>query len=111
VCRDRGPAARRDKDRGRSSSAASLAKQLRERKRAPGWSAFRDVLLEAVAVSCSPTRSAKSPDSHGKRDANLSRLPDAMEPGFHCVRTHWIRGFIGFQLARRTQDVMLMMPV
>ena len=24
----------------------------------------------------------------------------AMKPGFHCVRTHWIRGFIAFQLAR-----------
>ena len=31
-------------------------------------------------------------------------LPDALEPGFHCVRTHWIRGFIAFQLARRTPD-------
>jgi len=31
-----------------------------------------------------------------------------MEPGFHCVRAHWIRGFIAFQLARRTRTVMLM---
>jgi hypothetical protein len=22
-----------------------------------------------------------------------------MKPGFHCVRTHWIRGFISFQPA------------
>ena len=36
--------------------------------------------------------------------ANL--LPDAMKPGFHCVRTHWIRGFMAFQLARRTRTVM-----
>jgi len=30
------------------------------------------------------------------------RLPDAVEPGFHCVRTHWIRGFMAFRLAWRT---------
>ena len=22
--------------------------------------------------------------------------PDAMKPGIHCVRTHWIRGFMAF---------------
>jgi hypothetical protein len=25
-----------------------------------------------------------------------------MKPGFHCVTTHWIPGFMGFQLTRRT---------
>jgi hypothetical protein len=34
-----------------------------------------------------------------------------MELGFHCARTHWIRGFIAFQLAGRTRTVMLMVPV
>jgi hypothetical protein len=29
----------------------------------------------------------------------------------HMVRTHWIRGFMAFQLARRTWLVMLMVPV
>jgi hypothetical protein len=29
-------------------------------------------------------------------DAPPGRLPDALEPGFQCVRTHWIRGFMGF---------------
>jgi hypothetical protein len=29
-------------------------------------------------------------------------LPDALDSGFHGVRTHWIRGFMAFQLARRT---------
>jgi len=24
-------------------------------------------------------------------------LPDALEPGFHCVTTHWIRGFTAFR--------------
>ncbi len=33
-----------------------------------------------------------------------------MEPGFHCVRTHWIRGFMAFRLARRIGTVMLMVP-
>jgi hypothetical protein len=37
-------------------------------------------------------------------------LEDALDPGFHCARTHWIRGFIAFRLARRTRDVMLMVP-
>jgi hypothetical protein len=34
-----------------------------------------------------------------------------VEPGFHCARTQWNRGFIAFQLARRTRIVMLMVPV
>jgi hypothetical protein len=34
-------------------------------------------------------------------------LPDAMKPGTHCVLTHWIRGFIAFQLTRRTRTVLL----
>jgi hypothetical protein len=33
-------------------------------------------------------------------------LQGAVEPGFHRVRTQWIRGFIAFQMARRTRDVM-----
>ena len=37
-------------------------------------------------------------------------LPDALKPGFQCVRTHWIRGFMGFQLARCTRTVLLMVP-
>ena len=28
-------------------------------------------------------------------------LPDAVEPGFHGVRTRWIRGFMAFRLAQR----------
>jgi len=34
-----------------------------------------------------------------------------MKPGFHCVRTHWIRGFMAFQRARRTRIVLLAVPV
>jgi hypothetical protein len=48
----------------------------------------------------------------------IGPLPDAVEPDFQCVTTHWIRGltallrtgtrnpgFIAFQLARRTLTV------
>jgi hypothetical protein len=34
-----------------------------------------------------------------------------MDPGFHCVRTHWIRGFIALQLARRTRTMVLLVPM
>ena len=37
-------------------------------------------------------------------------LPDAMEPGFHRARTHWNRGLIAFQLVRRIQAALLMVP-
>jgi hypothetical protein len=37
-----------------------------------------------------------------------SQAPDAMKPGIQCVRTHWIRGFMTFRLARRTWIVRLM---
>jgi hypothetical protein len=33
----------------------------------------------------------------------IGPLPDAMKPGIHCVRTHWIRGFMAFQLVRRIE--------
>jgi hypothetical protein len=41
----------------------------------------------------------------------IGPLPDAMDPGFHCVTTHWIRGFIAFQLVRRTRTVVLTVPM
>jgi hypothetical protein len=34
-----------------------------------------------------------------------------MKPDIHGVRTHWIRGFMAFQLARSAWDVVLMVPV
>jgi hypothetical protein len=39
------------------------------------------------------------------------RLADAMNPEIQCARTHWIQGFMTFQLVRRIQTVMLMVPV
>ena len=41
----------------------------------------------------------------------MSVLPDAMEPGIHCARTRWIRGFMAFRLVRRTRTMMLVAPV
>ena len=41
----------------------------------------------------------------------LGLRPDVMELGFHCVGTHWIRGFMAFQLARCTRIVLLVVPV
>jgi hypothetical protein len=41
----------------------------------------------------------------------IGLLPDALKPGIHGARTHWIRGFMTFKLARRTRTVMLMVPV
>jgi hypothetical protein len=38
----------------------------------------------------------------------IGPLPDAVEPDFQCVRTHWIRGFMAFWLVRRIRAVMLM---
>jgi hypothetical protein len=35
-------------------------------------------------------------------DALPDAWPDALDPGFHGARTHWIRGFMAFQLARHT---------
>jgi len=32
----------------------------------------------------------------------LLDLPDALDPGIHGARTHWIRGFMAFQPARRS---------
>ena len=34
-----------------------------------------------------------------------------MEPGIQCARTHWIRGFMAFQLVRRIRTVMLMVSM
>jgi len=36
---------------------------------------------------------------------------DVLDPGFHGARTRWNRGFMTFQLVRRTQIAMLMVPV
>ncbi|HYY17816.1 MAG TPA: hypothetical protein VE864_03170 [Streptosporangiaceae bacterium] len=41
----------------------------------------------------------------------IDPLPDAMDPGFHCVRTHWIQGFMTFRLVRRTWAVMRLVSV
>jgi len=35
----------------------------------------------------------------------LPDLPDAVKPDIQCVRTHWIWGFMAFQLVRRVRTV------
>ena len=40
----------------------------------------------------------------------IGPLPDALKPDFQCARTHWIRGFMAFRLARRTRAVVLTVP-
>ena len=50
-----------------------------------------------------------SPRTPWNRDSRGRQ--NALELGFHCVRTHWIRGLIAFRRARRTRIVMLMVPV
>ena len=37
--------------------------------------------------------------------------PDAVDPGFHGVRAHWIQGFMAFKLARHARSMMLMVPM
>jgi hypothetical protein len=55
------------------------------------------------------------PPSHISTTSGAGRLqqalPDAMKPGIHGARTHWIPGFMPFRLARRIRTVMLMVPV
>jgi hypothetical protein len=41
----------------------------------------------------------------------IGLLPDAMKPGIHCVRTHWIRGSMAFQQVWRVPSVVLMVPM
>jgi len=51
---------------------------------------------EIRAAALSPTLRG----SRGDPDAVPLRLrpqPDALDPGFHGARTHWILGFIAFQ--------------
>jgi hypothetical protein len=43
----------------------------------------------------------------GHSGTGLSLPQSPLDPGFHCVRVHWIRAFIAFQLAKRTRAMML----
>jgi hypothetical protein len=51
--------------------------------------------VTALAVALAPVPPSPPPMTTGPHS-----LSNALEPGFHCVRTHWIRGFMTFQLAR-----------
>jgi len=67
----------------------------------------------ARARKQTPVTSAPPAPFPGQRQliVTIGPLPDAMEPGFHGVRTPWIRGFMPFQLAPRARIVMLMVSV
>ena len=44
-------------------------------------------------------------------DTPFGPLPHGVKPGFHCARTHWIRGFVAFLLGRRARTVRPTVPV
>jgi hypothetical protein len=52
------------------------------------------------------------PLCHCRAPAGGRRLAtsDALDPGFHGVRTPWIRGFIALEPGRHVRIVMLMGP-
>jgi hypothetical protein len=60
-------------------------------------------------IKSSRQQARRADASHS--DFTIGPLLDAMEPGIHCVRTHWIWGFMAFQLVRRTRTVRLMVPM
>jgi hypothetical protein len=47
--------------------------------------------------------------THWNRAFTASGRP--LDPGIHCVRTHWIRGFMTFRLVRCTRTVRRMVSV
>jgi hypothetical protein len=63
-------------------------------------------------MSATWTSSLSSPPA--RRGSKAPNEPGAcppgpvMKPAIHGVRTRWIRGFMAFQLARRTRTVLLM---
>jgi hypothetical protein len=59
----------------------------------------------------SPQRRPRERTQWNRASLRWNALLNALDPGFHCARTHWIRGFMAFQLARRTQIVLLVVPV
>jgi hypothetical protein len=69
-----------------------------------------------LIMKISPLPNAAGTPPERCRDASRTlpdaagRLPDALKPGIHGVRTHWIRGFMAFQLARYTRTVLLTVP-
>ena len=67
------------------------------------------LLPSACGTPAERLRNACRAPSERQQDASRC-LPDAMKPGIHCVGTHWIRGFMAFQLARRTRNVTLVVP-
>src|SRR5215468_6992972 len=49
--------------------------------------------------------------THQHHKPETAKHQNAMKPGIHCVRAHWIRGFMAFRRARHARTVMLMVPM
>ena len=78
------------------------------------WTEERTPVTPAPPVPCSPLPDAcRTPAGRTGTGIPLRQnaLLNALDPGFHCVRAHWIRGLMAFDLARRIRTVMLMVPV
>ena len=70
--------------------------------------------MTAAPPDAPPGRPARTPRPAappGRPAPARTPCPDALKPGFHGVRTHWIRGFMTFDLARSRRTVMLTVPV
>ena len=59
----------------------------------------RDVLTRVYHLSQAWCHAAQL-----KLIMTVGPLPDALEPGFHGARTHWIRGLMSFRLTRRRDE-------
>ena len=69
--------------------------------------------LERAGSGVSWRQDALDPGFHGVRThwiADRCARTHALDPGFHGAGTRWIRGFMAFQLARRTRTAVRMVP-
>jgi hypothetical protein len=60
-----------------------------------------------ISKGTNPRRIPGEPQSASPATWNWANafgpLSNAMEPGIQCARTHWIRGFMTFQLVRSSE--------
>ena len=102
--------------RGSPWSPATLYPRWASRERGRGPRGSAEGSISHMGTTSTVSRSAhidRDDQSAAGRLADArrtpaGRLPDALKPGIHCVRTHWIRGFMTFWLVRRIRIVMLM---
>jgi hypothetical protein len=80
--------------RSRSAARINVASGVRRARRPP---------RRLPETGLHPARPALKP--------GFTPLERALDPGFHGARTHWIRGFMAFRLARHTRPMVLAVPV